>query len=515
MATNNATGPGTVPPLSAIASSLPSISTYHALLALFLGYLAINRYQYWMRTPNVMPVGFVPLPFVGPWVGTFRFLRDPVRLVKEGAAKSRNGLMRIATIQGEYVLVTDRRKVAEYLKAPDSVLNAQDGSNDQQQIPFTMGYGIGHRTYHTAVVRGPVTQSIGPWTPLLCDEAGMAFDDLIGRPTDDWKPVGLYDTIAMTVGRMANRVYVGKELCRNEEYLKNAADYAQAVVITAELIRLFPDWIKWILVRFMPVMRHRKKGEEFLRDYIQERLDGKLDENGQKPTDLVQRLIDAAPPVEKTVPQLAERVMALNVASIHSTTMTITAALYALAAEPEKYGDVLRKEVIESLEDGQITAASLAKLPKMESFLRESGRLNNAGLMAMQRNARKEFRFSDGTVLPPGSKVGAVTLALGRDPEVFGDPEVFDGFRFYSPEPTETKQPTMLSTGTNFHLFGHGRHPCPGRFLAVHEMKIMFALLLLRYDWKLAPGTKPEPFYIATMCIPDTQLRVLFKSRKD
>lgn len=53
----------------------------------------------------------------------------------------------------------------------------------------------------------------------------------------------------------------------------------------------------------------------------------------------------------------------------------------------------------------------------------------------------------------------------------------------------------------------------PGRFLAVHEIKIMFARLLLRYDWKLARGTKPEPFFIATMCIPDTKLKVLFRQR--
>jgi hypothetical protein len=71
----------------------------------------------------------------------------------------------------------------------------------------------------------------------------------------------------------------------------------------------------------MPVMRHRKAGERFLGPYIQQRLNGKLDEFGEKPTDLVQRLIDAAPPIEKTVPQLAERVMALNVASIHTTAM--------------------------------------------------------------------------------------------------------------------------------------------------------------------------------------------------
>lgn len=59
---------------------------------------------------------------------------------------------------------------------------------------------------------------------------------------------------------------------------------------------------------------------------------------------------------------------------------TFTSALYSLAAEPEKYADILRNEVLDSLEDGQITTETLAKLPKMDSFLRESARFNNAGL---------------------------------------------------------------------------------------------------------------------------------------
>ena len=50
-------------------------------------------------------------------------MRRPVDSVRDGMAKSKNGIFRIATIQGEYVLVTKPDKVAEYLKAPDSVLN--------------------------------------------------------------------------------------------------------------------------------------------------------------------------------------------------------------------------------------------------------------------------------------------------------------------------------------------------------------------------------------------------------
>lgn len=45
-----------------------------------------------------------------------------------------------------------------------------------------MGYGVGHRTYHTPVVRGPITKDIGYKTPMMVDEASSAFDDLIGAP---------------------------------------------------------------------------------------------------------------------------------------------------------------------------------------------------------------------------------------------------------------------------------------------------------------------------------------------
>jgi len=48
--------------------------------------------------------------------------------------------------------------------------------------------------------------------------------------------------------------------------------------------------------------------------------------------------------------------------------------------EPEKYIPILRAEVLGGCADGQITVETLADLPKLDSFLREAGRFNNAGL---------------------------------------------------------------------------------------------------------------------------------------
>jgi hypothetical protein len=88
-----------------------------------------------VKPANIATVGFpaVPLPLISSWVAAIRFMRNPLESVREGMGKSGNGLVRIATIQGEFILATDRHKVAEYIKAPDAVLNAQDGSNDVSQ----------------------------------------------------------------------------------------------------------------------------------------------------------------------------------------------------------------------------------------------------------------------------------------------------------------------------------------------------------------------------------------------
>ena len=57
------------------------------------------------------------------------------------------------------------------------------------------------------------------------------------------------------------------------------------------------------------------------------------------------------------------------------------------------------------------------------------------------------------------------------------------------------------------------KHVSPGRFLAVTEMKLILAVLILGYDLKLVPGSDLKLTYIGTSRIPDTQFPVLFKAR--
>ena len=62
---------------------------------------------------------------------------------------------------------------------------------------------------------------------------------------------------------------------------------------------------------------------------VQMRLDSTWNE-GEKPNDMIQFLIDSAPDVERTMPQIVERMMSLNMASIHTTTMVCISTLDVL-----------------------------------------------------------------------------------------------------------------------------------------------------------------------------------------
>lgn len=62
-------------------------------------------------------------------------MMDPVGAVKKGIAKTNNGLFRVATLSDEFIVVANKEQVAEYLKAPDSVLSMQDGANDVSSRP--------------------------------------------------------------------------------------------------------------------------------------------------------------------------------------------------------------------------------------------------------------------------------------------------------------------------------------------------------------------------------------------
>jgi hypothetical protein len=98
-------------------------------------------------------------------------------------------------------------------------------------------------------------------------------------------------------------------------------------------------------------------------------------------------------PERRTVYQLTQRILAINFAAIHTSSMVsfeitnvhtlrawqgFTHALYFLAEHPE-YIKPLREEIENVIEEEGWTKASMAKMRKLDSFFRETQRLRNVG----------------------------------------------------------------------------------------------------------------------------------------
>lgn len=82
-----------------------------------------------------------------------------------------------------------------------------------------------------------------------------------------------------------------------------------------------------------------------------------------------------------TADSVADTILAASFAAIHTTSMTLTNAMYDLAAHPE-YQDVLREEIARiSAEEpnGRLRKKTMPKLRKLDSFLKESQRMNPLG----------------------------------------------------------------------------------------------------------------------------------------
>lgn len=89
-------------------------------------------------------------------------------------------------------------------------------------------------------------------------------------------------------------------------------------------------------------------------------------------------------------------------------------------------------------------------------------------------------------------KRDSVTLIMSRqrDPDVYENPDEYDGYRFYRRRQQPGKENTsqLVTTSPDYLAFGHGMAACPGRFFAAQEIKIILCHLLLKYDWHLPEG---------------------------
>ncbi|KAF8955284.1 cytochrome P450 [Flammula alnicola] len=487
-------------------------------VALTVGYL-VSR---WFRSPtyklkHIPSVGSSGL--ISSYFEAMRFFRHGREMVQEGYTKYYGTPFKVSMTGRYMVVISGPEMIEDIRRASEEQLSFGEAVAETFQIDYMLGKEIRVDPYHFAIIRSPMTRNLGIRFPEIKDEIITAFSELIPViDTKEWTSVPAMKTVMQIVCRSSNRLFVGLPLCRNPDYRKIHEQFTLDVFHGAETINMYPTFLRPIVGNLLTkVPMNIKKVVDHIGPIIQERLDKEkqFGPDWQDPSnDLISWLLDVAEGPQRTIHDLAIRILNTNFAAIHTTSNAFTHVLYDLAAYPE-YVKPMREEIEAVIEAEGWTKVSMGKMRKVDSFIKESQRLAIA-VLSMNRKVLKDFTFSNGVTVPAGTHVAVATYSTHVDETTYTNPDKFEGFRFAEMREAEgegTKH-QMVSLSHDYVTFGTGRHACPGRFFAVNEIKAMLAHVLLTYDVKLPDdGPRPENVWFQAGCSPDPTAQVMFRKR--
>jgi hypothetical protein len=347
----------------------------------------------------------------------------------------------------------------------DSVLSAPQAQRDSLLTDYTlMDPSMARNPIQEIIVRRHLTRSLGSLIEEIEEELAVGVTHYWGKDAESWTEVPVFDTMNKVVARASNRIFVGLPLCenyrvcsinillirvgRNDDYLDNAGSFAGDVALSGTLLKLVPamlqPFLAWIFV--LPNRYHLYKASKFLIPFIKQRM---LDlDQAQKTGNARPDLNDYTTwhikeveldPIESTPQKIANRIMTINFAAIHTSTFTATNILFDLYSSPlvDTYVKEIREEVAKALSEsgGKWDKNTIAKLIKTDSAVRESLRISTFMSTGMDRVVVDPHgaTMTNGLHLPQGTRVGTSTYWIHHDDSVYENAMTYDAFRFSRP----------------------------------------------------------------------------------
>jgi cytochrome P450 len=444
------------------------------------------------------------------------------RKLKAGA-----GVFRIATTAPAETIVVSSKYLNELRKLPDDVISFTDAVAETMQSQYTKldvdVPGIPH------TVRASLTPALVRLNTTISKEVFESMELELPQGSD-WTEVNIFSKLLRIVAMVSGRIFVGPELCRDERYLDAAINYTVDLITAVQLVSLIPQWRRPISAPAHPSVQkvHQRVAAamELLEPVVAARQEA-AQRGDEKPDDMLQWIIDGQLAEGRTDSEaLAKSQLGISFAAIHTTTLTVTNALYTLAAMPE-LSPMLREDVQQALDaaGGEFTNLSMQNMKKLDSFLKEVMRFYPLSPSSFQRKVNKTFQLSDGQVIPAGVFLEVPSGGIHFDEELFPNADKFEPLRFYDMRQSKTKEQShtkaaevvansqFVSVGQSSLSFGYGRHACPGRFFAVNEIKMIMACILLRYEISNPPGVteRHKNQLIGAQIVPDATKSIMVR----
>ncbi|KAL8801180.1 MAG: hypothetical protein Q9182_004628 [Xanthomendoza sp. 2 TL-2023] len=343
----------------------------------------------------------------------------------------------------------------------------------------------------------------------------------------DWTRITAYDTYTRIAHAIIGRIFFGPVLCRDQDFLKITLEGENDFYGVAYAVAKWPLLLRPLAAKIVPRARALKQNyhamAQYLRPVLEERLrawpvEQKEKTTGPRPNDFIQWMLDASRTEPCSLERQCQILLDITTDATLATTQFLTHGAFDLATWPE-YVQPLRDEYADMLQRPQdMTRASMTNLGKLDSFLKESLRMNPQSVVSMERNITAPILLSSGITLPAGLRIAFPTPQQVADPEVWPNPTHFDAFRFFKlrqQSPASQHDYQYPNSRPDFMLFGRGLHICPARILMTNVLKLAMVHLLDGYDVKMADPAKGrrKNSTLGNVYYPDREAEILVRRR--
>lgn len=466
------------------------------IFSLIIFSTALSVLLTWLRAPRYPK----DIPWVGTGKGFFAGFQEMKNWLQSGYnIHSKNGETFIipGLLGTTPEVVIPRSQISWMLDQPDHVISTAAAHYDILNGEYSfVDKTLLKDPYHEHVVHRSLPRHLAGLIPEIDEQVRICVDDIYGTDETEWNKVNIWDSMMKLIPRVTNRMFVGKPLCDNQEYIDNMINFTLDVTRDLMLFPMVPSIIRPILgplAGLIAKYHHGKTAKhsiplikQRLHDMQRKEAGDVAYENWEVPNDYLSWTITIAQAegrMDELEPvRISQRLLPLNFAAIHTTSIT------ALHVFLDILGYDKEQQIIESLREeasnelkkepaGQWTKTKLANMHRTDSVIRESMRVNAISQTMLMRkviapggvtNEDTGQHFSQGTMF------SCPIWCTQHDKDIFGEgADVYDAFRYsrqreeYSGRTDDEKNPEdvlknakmgMVTTSVEHYGFGHGRH---------------------------------------------------------
>lgn len=197
----------------------------------------------------------------------------------------------------------------------------------------------------------------------------------------EWHDVQIKDCLLQLIARISSRVFLGEQLCRNDEWLNITINYSVDLFTAAKELGIWPKPLRPIVHWFLPSVRKLRSeiadAREIITPLVVNRrsmraaavASGKPEPRFNDAIDWFEEYFAGGKPYDPAMLQIN-----LSVGAIHTTTDLLYWTMICIADNPA-YFDELRREIVQVLSTEGWKKTSLYNLKLLDSVIKEAQRL--------------------------------------------------------------------------------------------------------------------------------------------